>query len=265
MNFDCMDESKIHPTAIINHRARIGINVEVGPYSVIGPNVEVGDCCRIASHVVIDGNTIIGSGNRFFTGAVIGMEPQDMKYRGEKSFVLIGDNNTFREYVTVNRGTSGGGGVTKIGSHTLIMAYTHIAHDCIIGDNVIIANSTNMAGHVVIEDNAVLNGATGIVQYIRVGRLAMTGGVTKLTKDLPPYVIADGVPGRIRGVNLIGLERNGVTEPARLQIKKAFKILYRSGLTVDEAITRIESACDACPEVLHLVAFLRNSAGGIMR
>lgn len=259
------ENSGIHPTAIVHKAAVIGAGVVIGPYSIIGPDVEIGDGCMISAHVVIDGHTVMGKGNRIFNGASIGLEPQDMKYRGEKSSVLIGDCNTIREYVTINRGTEGGGGVTLLGSGSLVMAYTHIAHDCTVGNNVIIANSTNMAGHVVIEDYAVLSGATGIVQYVKIGSMAMTGGVSKISKDLPPYFIADGNPARIRGVNTVGLRRNGAGEEAISALEKAFKLLYHSRLTVKQALQEIEEKYGQHDEILKLIAFINKSSRGIVR
>jgi UDP-N-acetylglucosamine acyltransferase len=256
---------KIHPTAIVHKDAKIGEDVFIGPYSIVGPNVEIGSNCCIYSNVVIDGYTVIGSGNRIFNGASLGLEPQDLKYNGEKSYLFIGNNNTIREYVTINRGTDGGGGKTEVGDNNLIMAYSHIAHDCKIGNNVIIANSVNMAGHVVIEDYAVISGAAGIIQHVRIGHMAMIGGMSKISKDLPPYLIADESPLRIRGVNVIGLKRNGINDETIKNIEKAFKILYHSGLTVNQAAIKIEEQLGQNDEIQRLLSFVRSSGKGIIR
>ena len=259
------EDSLIHPTAVIHKNAKLGQGTIVGPFSIIGPEVEMGENCEIAASVTIDGHTVMGSRNRIFNGAAIGLEPQDLKYKGESSRVVIGNGNTFREYVTVNRGTEGGGGETRIGDNNLVMAYTHIAHDCRIGNGVLIANSTNMAGHVVIEDNAVLSGATGIVQFVRIGTMAMTGGVSKLSKDLPPYFIADGNPCRIRGINKVGMMRNGLESKTIKIVEKAYKLIYLSGMTLVKAMEIIETDFGELNEIRKLLSFLKSSDKGIVR
>ncbi|AZR73950.1 acyl-[acyl-carrier-protein]--UDP-N-acetylglucosamine O-acyltransferase [Anoxybacter fermentans] len=257
--------AKIHETAIVHPGAKIGKNVEIGPYSIIGPNVEIGDNTKIGPHVVIDGWTKIGCNNKIFFGASIGLEPQDLKFHGEKSYLFIGDNNTIREYVTINRGTENGGGETRIGNNNLIMAYCHVAHDCQLGNHIIMSNAANLAGHVIVEDHAVIAGLAGIHQFVRIGKMAMVGAHTKVVKDVPPYIIVDGHPARVAGINVVGLRRNGISPELRQEIKRAYKILYRSDLNISQAIERMDQELETSPEIEHFLRFLRNATRGIVR
>ncbi|MFW6386757.1 MAG: acyl-ACP--UDP-N-acetylglucosamine O-acyltransferase [Bacillota bacterium] len=257
--------ANIHDTAIVHQGAKIGKNVEVGPYSIIGENVEIGEGTEIGPHVVIRGWTRIGKNNKIFHGASIGFIPQDLKFDGEKSYLYIGDNNTIRENVTIHRGTEEGGGETRVGSNNLIMAYCHVAHDCQLGNHIIMGNAVNLAGHVVVEDHAVITGLTGIHQFVQIGSIAMVGAHSKVVKDVPPYILVDGHPARVNGINVVGLRRNGIKPELRSEIKRAYKILYRSNLNMDEAIQKMDQELDASEEIEHFLRFLRNVQRGICR
>ncbi|TDX59207.1 acyl-ACP--UDP-N-acetylglucosamine O-acyltransferase [Orenia marismortui] len=256
---------KIHKTAIVHSGAKLGQNVEVGPYAIIGENVEIGDGTSVGSHSVIKGWTKIGKNNRIFSSVSIGQEPQDLKFDGEKSFVEIGDNNTIREFATIHRGTEDGGGLTKVGDNNLIMAYCHIAHDCHLGNHIIMSNAATLAGHVIVEDSAVISGLTGIHQFVRIGKMAMVGGGSKVVKDVPPYVIVDGHPASVKGINIVGLRRNGISPELRRQVKEAYKVLYRSNLNISQAIEKMDQELDGNPLVEHFLRFLRNAQRGICR
>lgn len=255
---------KIHPTAIVEKKAQLADGVEVGPYCFIGPNVKIGAKTTIGASAVIDGYTTIGKGNRIFTGAVIGSITQDLKYKGEKSYVRIGDNNIIREYVTVNMGTAKDSS-TIVGNNVLLMAYSHVAHDCVIKDGAIIANCGTFAGYVTIEEKAVIGGLTGIHQFVRIGKLAIIGGCSKVVQDVAPYSNCDGHPLKVYGLNTVGLERAGVPQESRTYLKKAFKILFNSGLTISHALEKIKSDVPKCPEVNYLVEFVGSSKRGISR
>ena len=259
-----MLNNMIHPTAIIDPKAKIGPGVKIGPHAVIGPNVEIGEGTEIMANVVIDGWTTIGKNCRFFPSASIGSEPQDLKFDGEKSYVIIGDRSVFREFVTVSRAT-GEGGETRIGSDCLFQACTHVAHNCIVGNHVIMSNCAGLAGHVTIEDRVVIGGIAGIHQFVKVGRNSMIGGLAKVVQDIPPFVIADGQPARCIGINSVGLSRSGIPENVRRDLKKAFRILYRSNLNLGQAIAEMEQELDSSDEVEHLLRFLRNAERGICR
>lgn len=251
-----VDKMKIHPTAVIDKNAKLADDVEVGPYSVIGPNVTVGSGTKIHSHCVIDGWTTIGRKCNIFTAAVIGNISQDLKFKGERSFVKIGDNNSIREFVTINRGTNKDS-TTKIGDNNLIMAYTHIAHDCQIGNRVVIANAATMAGYVVIEDSVILGGMVGIHQFVNVGTMSIVGGCSKVVKHIPPYAMADGRPTKIYGLNIIGLTRAEISQKARASLRQAFKILFKSGFSLPHALREIEKTISPTKETKHLVHFLK--------
>ena len=259
----------IHPTALIDPDARLGVGVEVGPYSVIGPKVTLGDGCRISSHVQIASHVRMGKGNRVFAFASIGAPPQDLKFRGEDTWVEIGDGNTIREYVTVNRGTSTGGGVTRVGSQTLLMAYCHLAHDCQVGSRVVMANAATLAGHVEVGDGAIIGGLVGVHQFVRIGEYAIVGALSGVSMDVPPYVTA--VVARpqgkqsLYGLNLIGLRRNKFTTEAVSTLKKAYRILFRSGTPMRDALAKVEAEVEATAEVRRLLEFIRSSKRGVLR
>ena len=255
---------KIHETAVIYPGARLGRDVEVGPYSVIGENVFIGDGTKIGSHVVIEGWTTIGRECQIHHGACVGNAPQDLKFKGEKTFVYIGDNTVIREFVTINRAT-GEGEETRIGSNCLLMGTVHIAHNCVVGNNVVISNHAGLAGHVTVEDRAIISGLTGVHQFVKIGRNAMVGGASKVVQDVPPFVIADGRPARVCGLNSVGIARAGLSEDVRRNLKRAYRILFRSGLKLSEAITTMEQELDSSEPVDHLLRFLRNVNRGICR
>lgn len=255
----------IHDTAIVHQGAKISKNVKIGPYSIIGENVEIGEGTEIGPHVVIRGWTRIGKNNKIFHGASIGFIPQDLKFDGEKSYLYIGDNNTIRENVTIHRGTEEGGGETRVGNNNLIMAYCHVAHDCKLGNHIVMGNAVNLAGHVVVEDHAVITGLTGVHQFVQIGSIAMVGAHSKVVKDVPPYILVDGHPARVNGINVVGLRRNGLKPELRSEIKRAYKILYRSNLNMDEAIQKMDQELDASKEIEHFLRFLRNVQRGICR
>ena len=254
----------IHETAVVYPGARIGKNVEIGPYSVIGENVEIGEGTVIGPHVVITGWTSIGRDCKIYQFASIGEEPQDLKFAGEKSYVFIGDRTKIREGATVHRAT-GEGEETRIGNDCLLMAYTHVAHNCVLGNNIIMSNASMLAGHVVVEDRVVIGGITGVHQFVKIGRNAMIGGTSKLVQDVVPYTIVDGHPAKVVGLNSVGISRAGIPVESRRNIKKAYKILYRSGLSLAQAIAVIEQEVDTCEEVEHFLRFLRNAERGICR
>lgn len=256
--------NKIHETAVIYPGAKLGKNVEVGPYAVIGPNVTIGDGTIVGPHVVITGWTTIGKDCKFFQFASIGEEPQDLKFVGEKSYVVIGDRTTVRECATIHRAT-GEGEETRIGNDCLLMATVHIAHNCVVGNNVIMSNAAMIAGHVQVEDRVVIGGMTGVHQFVKIGRNAMIGGMSRLTQDVVPYTIVNGAPARAIGLNSVGISRAGIPVESRRRIKQAYKILYRSGYNVSKAIEVIEQEVDSCVEIDHFLRFLRNAERGICR
>jgi UDP-N-acetylglucosamine acyltransferase len=255
---------KIHETAAIHPGARIGKDVEIDPYAVIGENVIIGDGTHIGAHVVIDGWTSIGKNCAIFPSASIGTESQDLKYQGEKSYVFIGDNTKIREFATVNRAT-GEGEETRIGTNCLLQAYTHVAHNCIVGNHVVMSNAAMLAGHVIVEDRAIIGGMAGVHQFVKIGRNAMVGGMSKVVQDVPPFVMVDGNAAKVAGLNNVGLARAGTSEAARRNLKRAYRILYRSGLTLAQAIAVMEQELESCEEVEHFLRFLRNAERGICR
>jgi UDP-N-acetylglucosamine acyltransferase len=255
----------IHPTAVISPGARIGVDVEIGPYSVIGERVSIGDRTRIGPHVVIEGPTTIGAGNSIFQFSSIGAIPQDLKFNMEETELIIGDNNTFREFVTINRGTAGGGGKTAIGSNCLLMAYTHVAHDCLVGNGVIMANNATLAGHIRIDDHAIVGGLSGVHQFVHIGSYAMIGGLSGVSKDVPPFTLAVGQRATLHGLNLTGMKRHGFSAAVISELKAVYKLLFRSSLTTDEALRQVEAGAAACPQVRMLVDFVRHSERGISR
>lgn len=255
--------STIHQFAVVHKNARIGEDVSIGPFAVIGEHVTVGDGCQIGAHVVIDGWTEIGEGCEFYTGAVIGSPPQDLKYHGEKTRLIVGKQSVFREYVTVNIGTEGGGGVTSLGDHCLMMAYSHVAHDCQLGNHVILANCVALSGHVTIEECAVIGGLSGMHQFVRIGAYCMIGGCSGIAQDVPPYMMAVGERAKVYGLNSIGLKRHNFSRESIKGLQKAHKILFRSKLSVKHAVERIKKEVPDCAEVDHLIEFIEGSERGI--
>ena len=251
----------ISPQAVIHPGARIGKNVSIGPFTVIAEHVEIGDDSFIESGCVIKPYTKMGRGCQVHAGAVLGGPPQDMKFRGEVSYLVIGDSNIIREYVTIHRAT-GEEAATVIGDSNMIMAYSHIGHNCEIGSDVMMANQVGVAGHVVIEDRVVIGGMVGIHQYVRIGTLAMVGGFSKVVQDVPPFMMADGRPSRVYGLNVRGLRRAGVATGVRSELKQAFRLLYSNGLNTTQAISSIESDVNESDEREYLLNFLRNEKLG---
>lgn len=254
----------IHPTAIIHPGAQIGPDCEIGPYCVVGEHVVLGARCKLHAHVVIDGYTVLGSDNEIYPFACIGLKTQDLKWSGGITRTIIGDNNTFREYVTVHSAT-GDGEATVVGSNNHILAYCHIAHNVTLGNNVIMSNLATLAGHVVVEDYAVIGGLAAVHQFCRIGRMAMVGGCSKVVQDVPPYMLADGNPAKTRTINKVGLERHGVSDEAQSALRRAFKILFREGLTIPNALAKIEVQVPQLPEIQHLVQFVRTTQRGISK
>ena len=254
----------IHDTAIISKKAKLGEKVSVGPYAVIEDNAVIGAGTKIGSHCLITGNTTIGKNCEIFTGAVVGSRPQDLKYSGEKVFLEIGDNNIIREFCTLNPGTNEGG-KTVIGNANLLMAYSHIAHDCRLGSGCVLANNATLAGHVTIEDKAVIGGIVAIHQFVRVGALSITGGCSKVVQDIPPYSTCDGHPATVYGLNLIGLRRHKIPKESITLLDDAFRILFSSGLTIKHALERLAKEVKPTTEVAYLIDFIKNSERGISR
>lgn len=256
--------NNIHPTALVDAGAALGENISVGPFSVIQDDVVIGDGCQLGSHVLIHSGTRLGKSCRVFKGAVLGTDPQDLKYAGEKTTLEIGDETMIREFCTLNRGSSHRL-KTVVGSRTLLMAYVHIAHDCMIGNNVILANAINMAGHVTIEDFASVGGMTPIHQFVRIGRYSFIGGGLRVPKDVPPYILAADEPLTYEGINRVGLSRRGFSAQTLLQLRRAYKLIYRSNLNVSQAITEIENTMELIPEIQEIINFIRTSERGIIK
>jgi len=255
----------IHPTAIVEAGARVDPTCEVGPFAWIGPHVRMGPGCTVAPHGIVTGRTTLGARNRVFSSAVVGGIPQDLKYRGEPTETVIGDDNTFREFVTINAGTVQDKGVTRIGNGCLFMANSHVGHDCVVGDGAIIANSVALAGHVVLEDHVHFGGLSAAHQFSRVGRLAFIGGMTGVAMDVAPYCMVNGARGELTGLNVIGLQRAGMSEDQVGRVKQAFKVYFRSSLQAAEALAQLKDELGQHPEVAHLITFIEGSKRGITR
>src|ERR1044071_1671368 len=253
--------SAIHPTAIIHNGAQISDDVTIGPYCIVQDDVIIGSGTKLESHVVVDTGSRIGKNCQIWSGTVIGGQPQEHKYRGERSFLILGDNNLVRECCTLHRAV-GEGAATRIGTGNWFMAYAHVGHNCDIGDSNTIASYTGLAGHVTIENNVVLGGMVGVHQYSRIGKLVMVGGVSKVNQDIPPFMMADGVPSKIIEINRVGLKRNGVSAGVRSTLRQAYKLLYRSNLNKSEAIERIEEELEPSDELEYLLDFLRGTSSG---
>lgn len=256
--------SRIHPTAVIDPGAQIGEGCEIGAYCVIGPEVVLGADCWLQHHVSLNGPSRIGAGNRFFAFTSIGQVTQDLKYVGEPTHLEVGDANCFREFVTVHRGTAPGS-TTRIGSRGNFLAYCHIAHDCVVGDGVIFSNNGTLAGHVEVGDHAVIGGLTAVHQFCRIGRHALTGGCSKIVQDVPPFMIADGNPAKVRSYNKVGIERHGFSEETARCIKEAYRLIYRSALNLQQAVEQIRSDLPEIPEIVQLLDFVTTSPRGIIK
>jgi len=255
----------IHPTAIISPDAQLAEGVEVGPYSIIGDDVKIGKNTIIGPHTVIDNYTHIGEGCHIFQFCSIGAPPQDLKFGGEKTRVIIGNFNTIREFVTIHRATSADIGVTIIGDHNLIMAYVHVAHNCKLGNNIVMVNAAALAGHIHIEDHAIIGGLTGIHQFCRLGAHCMIGGVSAVVKDVPPYCIVQGNHAKLFGLNLVGLKRRDFSENTIKAIKDAYRIIFRSNLLLEAALKKAQDEVEDIPEVRHFIQFIKESERGVCR
>ena len=255
-------EAQIHSTALVDAGADLDRGVVVGPYSILGPGVTVGAGTRIGPHVLIERDTVVGRDCQISKGAVLGTDPQDLKFKGERTVLEVGDRTVIREYATLNRGTAALGR-TVVGSDSLMMAYTHVAHDCEIGNHVVLSNAVNMAGHVVVEDWVIVGGLTAIHQFVRLGAHAFVGGASRISQDIPPYVRVAGNPSKLYGLNSVGLDRRGFSEEVRRALKSAYRILFQSSLNVTQGLDRAEAEVEQLPEVRHLLTFIRNSQRGI--
>jgi UDP-N-acetylglucosamine acyltransferase len=256
---------QIHATAIVDSKAEIDEDVEVGPYCVVGANVKIGTGSRLKSHVVLEGRTTLGQGNTIFPFASVGSVPQDLKYKGEPSELIIGDRNTIREYVSLNPGTTGGGMVTRIGNENLLMMYCHIAHDCILGNRNVIANGATLGGHVIIHDHVIVGGLVGIHQFVKIGSGAILGAGSMVSKDVPPFCNATGDRARLRGLNLEGLRRRGFDKAKVNALKKAYRIIFQSKNKTSEALEKVRAEIPPSAEIDLLISFIENSQRGICR
>ena len=254
----------IHSTAVVYPKAQVGADCEIGPYCVVGENVVLGPRCRLHAHVVIDGHTRLGEGNEIFPFASIGLKTQDLKWKGGLTRTEIGNHNTFREYVTIHSAT-GDGEATVVGSDNHILAYSHLAHNVRVGNHVIMSNVATLAGHVTVEDYAVVGGLAAVHQFCRVGKMSMIGGCSKVVQDVPPFMVVDGNPGETRTVNKVGMERHGIPEAAQVALRQAYKILFRDGLAISNALARIEKELPELPEIEYLKEFVRASERGISK
>ena len=259
-----MSGVEIHPTAIVDPKAELGAETIVGPYCIVGSEVVLGEGCWLQHHVTLCGPMRAGAKNKFYAYCSIGQQTQDLKYAGEPTYLEIGDENTFREFCTVNRSTKADG-KTRVGNRGDFLAYSHIGHDCTVGNSVVFSNNGTLAGHVEIGDHAVMGGLTAVHQFCRIGRFAITGGCSKIVQDVPPFLIADGNPAEIRGVNLIGLERAGFTPESVKAIKEAFRLIYRSKLNTRQAIEAVRNQIEPREEITHFIEFVEKSARGIIR
>jgi UDP-N-acetylglucosamine acyltransferase len=259
-----MSDVQIHPSTLVDPSAEIGAGTIIGPYCVIAPEVMVGENCWLQHHVTLCGPMRAGARNKFYAYCSIGQQTQDLKYQGEPTYLEIGDDNTFREFVTINRSTTGKG-KTRVGSRGNFLAYSHIGHDCTVGDEVVFSNNGTLAGHVQVGNHAVMGGLTAVHQFCRIGRFAITGGCTKIVQDVPPFMIADGNPAEIRGVNLVGLERKGFTPESVKWIKEAFRLIYRSKYNTRQAVDAVRKELPQTEEIMQIIEFIEQSERGIIR
>jgi len=255
----------IHATALVDPKAEVESNVEIGPYSVIKEDVFIGAVTRIGPHVVIDPYVTIGPNCQIYQYAAIGAVPQSLKFEGEKTYVKIGQRSIIREFVTIHRGTAFGGGITEVGEDNFLMAYTHVAHDCRMGSHVVLANNATMGGHITIGNYATVGGLVAIHQFARIGEHAFVGGKAAVVKDIPPFMIAAGDRARLHGLNIVGLKRAGFSPNALTQLKKTYRLIFRIGLTLNEAIERVQAEVEQIPEVVRLIEFIKASERGITR
>jgi UDP-N-acetylglucosamine acyltransferase len=253
----------IHRTALVDPTAHLGQDVSIGPYAIVGPRVTVGDRGTLGAHVVLERNVKLGTGVRVGHGTVIGSDPQDLKYQGEDTWVEIGDDTVLREYCTVNRGTVSTG-KTTVGRRCFLMSYVHVAHDCVIGDDVIMANAVTMAGHVTVEDRAIISGLVPIHQFVRIGTFAFVGGASRVNQDVPPYTKAVGNPVHLYGLNSVGLQRAGFAPEVKLALKRAYRLLFNSDLTVSQGIARARAELPSAPEIAHFLSFIEGSERGVL-
>jgi UDP-N-acetylglucosamine acyltransferase len=256
--------SQVHSTAVIEEGAQVSEGCHIGPYCVIGANVKLGYGCQLHSHIVVDGHTELGESNTIYPFASIGLQTQDLKHEGGTTHTRIGSHNTFREYVTINSAT-GDGDTTVIGEHNNFLAYTHVAHDCQLGDHIVMSNVATLAGHVTVEDRAIIGGLAAIHQYCRIGTMSIIGGCSKVVQDIPPYMLADGNPATTRALNKEGLKRNDMSAESQAALKQAYRILFRSDLTISNAIESTTQEVESTPEVQHLLTFLQSTQRGIAR
>jgi len=254
--------ANVHTTAIIDPSAELGPGVAIGRFSIIGPNVKIGAGTRIGSNVLIERDTTVGGGCRISHGAVLGTDPQDLKYAGESTALVVGDRTVIREYATLNRGTAARGR-TEVGSDCMLMSYTHVAHDCQLGDHVILSNAVNMAGHVTIQDWAIIGGMTPIHQFVRIGAHAFVGGQSRVAKDIPPYVKAAGIPIQLYGLNSVGLQRRGFSEEVRRELKRAYRLFFASSHNTTQALARAREELRELPEVEVFLSFFEHSERGV--
>ena len=262
MSSEATIPASIHPTAIIDETAELAADVSVAPYAVIGPNVVIGARSKIGAHVAIERDTVIGEDCRVHAGAVLGGDPQDLKYAGEASRLVVGDRTVVREFVTLNRGSAARGS-TDVGTDCLIMAYAHVAHDCVIGDHVVIANAVNMGGHAIVGDWVVIGGMSAVHQFAHIGDHAFIGGMSAVRKDVPPYVKASGNPMRLFGLNAVGLQRRGFTSETRTEIRRAYRILFQSKKNLGDAMDEVRSTLELSPQLEHFLQFIERSKRGV--
>ena len=255
----------IHPTAIVHPGAKIAQGVQIGAYSVVGEHVSVGKDTRIASHVLIEGWTTIGERNQVFSFSCIGTPPQDIGYRNEETYLIIGNDNVIRESATIHRATTKEDRVTQIGNSNFLMAYSHVAHDCKLGNHIIMANSVGLGGHITVGDYAILGGIVAVHQFVRIGAYAIIGGQSAVPQDIPPYVSASGNRAKLYGLNLVGLKRRGFSDETISNLKKAYKIVFRSGLILEDALSKVKAELSGSPEAMRFMEFMKNSKRGITR
>lgn len=259
-----MSEAQVHPTAVVDPKAEIGPGTVIGPYCIVHAGVVLGAECWLQNHVTLSGPMVAGARNKFYAYCSIGQQTQDLKYAGEPTYLEIGDENTFREFVTVNRSTTAAGR-TRIGHRGNYLAYSHIGHDCTVGDAVVFSNNGTLAGHVQVGDHAIMGGLTAVHQFCRLGRYAITGGCSKIVQDVPPFMIADGNPAKVRGINIVGLERSGFPPETVRTIKEAFRLIYRSKFNTRQALEAIQQELPATPEITQIIEFIQTSERGIIR